>query len=143
MLSLTLEVQSWADLLEQLKSIHAQIVGESPAKVPLVEVAEPILVLGNRKPGRPKKEPPHVLSTIPVVDADMFADPVVPPVTLDQMKDALHALAKPREGEATAVQGMARARAVLKSVAGVERIKEVPVDKYRAVLEACRAAGAV
>ena len=140
MLSLTLEGQSWADLCEQLKIVYAQFFGESPSKVPLVEVAEPILPLDKRKPGRPKTEKaavPHVLSTLPVSETDMFADAVPLPVTLDQVKDALQALAKPREGEATAVQGMARARAILKTVAGVERIKEVPIEKYRAVLEAC------
>ena len=62
-----------------------------------------------------------------------------PAPTLEAVKAAIQKVLAQRPNEPTAVEGMARARAIVKQIAGVERVKEIPVDKYAAVIAACEA----
>ena len=62
-----------------------------------------------------------------------------PAPTLEVVKAAIQKVLAQRPNEPTAVEGMARARAIVKEIAGVERVKEIPVDKYAAVIAACEA----
>ena len=143
MISIHVEGKNMQEIREHLAgllgadgiTVSAAVVSQYPPQ----EAAKPKRTAKEAEPvPTPAPSPtPALAQAAPPVSAIAAAQAPTP--TLDAVKAALQKVMAQLPNEPTAVEGMARGRAIVKQVAGVERVKEIPADKYAAVIAACEA----
>ena len=143
MISIHVEGKNMQEIREHLAGLlGADGVTVSAAVPPQDLTAKSKRVTKDAEPAPAPVPVPTPNVTAPVQTAPpaaAIAAAQAPAPTLEAVKAAIQKVLAQRPNEPTAVEGMARARAIVKQIAGVERVKEIPVDKYAAVIAACEA----